>query len=933
MSRNAKRKRFERAANPFGVGMRGGSGVPGNVYVLPESVIKQVIANFAPQKQKSEMYSPGAPITPIPEITPKAGPRIFSYNTGYNISGVDRTLGRTNYDIPSFQQLRMLAKLYAGIGLCERVILDMIPLLELDIVPVQGLLGDNETADKYQKDITTYKQWFEKPDRVHDTHSWLRMAWREQTQVDELYIFKQRNRSGGLYALQIVDGTQMKPLLNEQGVMPDPPYPAYQQFPYGAPGGLYTADQFIHYQESPQADSPYGFSRIERIILNVNIALRKQNKDLYRYTEGNIPAGIMEVPEASGWTPDQIDAYEQSWNALMAGNQQQSVRVKFTQPGMKYSAFDQPEGQLHLTEFDQFLLNITAAAYGLSMQDLAFTGDIHKSSGDSQQNVMYRRTLYPLIKVYAKLFTDVLRNDFHENRFEVIFRGFEEQEDVQGLATAYSTLTNAGILGLSDAAKLMKLPEDPKAAHIGRILLGKDGPIFLDDIASEKMRQAQMAATMAGYKMAANPPTPGENASSTNGKGASATNSPPGGDEEDQDVDQAMSDADKSVASLERSDPVRGPGGEFGYNGGPKKHAGDHHGGAHTGAHHTGPKVSAKAHMQARTQKLAARFGKLANRKISKKWTAAQQAAAGQLQKTFEQIASAISKGGQSDAIDTLLDTANTQAKALFGSNAKGLNAFRGALTKIDTANDKWLLRAMVGEDEHDGQDFDALDELLAVWEMEDYEDEPWTPQNAETEERVDRDPGRETRSDASQGTQQDVVLYATAGLYPDSGTDARADYKRWRTRAIEDAKAGKQQRGFTSTAIPASMHGYISQLLHVCTTADEVRAVFTRAQQQESEIAGSDQMLVYNAKLDIWEPEDTEQQLERMRAEGVKYLEWETHASLSGVCPLCDQNVGQVVALGQPFKSGHRLPQCHRYCQCGVKRYTEKPIGRSVEV
>lgn len=127
-------------------------------------------------------------------------------------------------------------------------------------------------------------------------------------------------------------------------------------------------------------------------------------------------------------------------------------------------------------------------------------------------------------------------------------------------------------------------------------------------------------------------------------------------------------------------------------------------------------------------------------------------------------------------------------------------------------------------------------------------------------------------------------------------------------------------------------MHGYISQLLRACRTADEVRAVFSRAQQQEREIAGSDQTLAYNAQLDIWEPEDTEQQLERMRAEGTHYLAWETHASQSGVCPVCDQNVGQVVRVGERFTSGHRLPSCHIGCQCSVKRLTEKPLERAVE-
>jgi hypothetical protein len=106
---------------------------------------------------------------------------------------------------------------------------------------------------------------------------------------------------------------------------------------------------------------------------------------------------------------------------------------------------------------------------------------------------------------------------------------------------------------------------------------------------------------------------------------------------------------------------------------------------------------------------------------------------------------------------------------------------------------------------------------------------------------------------------------------------------------------------------------------LSKCSTPDEVRTVFTRAQLQESEILGGTPILEYNPKLDIWEASDIEQQLEAMRNKGGVYLKWETGNSASGSCPLCGDNDGEVRKIGEPFSSGHRAPQCHNNCQCGV--------------
>jgi hypothetical protein len=456
-------------------------------------------------------------------------------------------------NIPSFEQLRMLAKMFYGIGLCERAWFDQVPRMQLQIKLTEEAIAGGAEPKQYQKSINFFRDFFSKPDGRRDLHTWLRMALREQTQIDELYIYKNKTRGGKLLGLELVAGDQMKPLLDEWGHIPQPPRYGYQQYPWGIPGMQYTTDQMIHYQESPATDTPYGLSRIERIILVVNLALKKMKKDLAHYASGNIPAGIMEVPPDLNWTPDQIDAYEQMWNALLAGNASKQVQVKFTQPGMKYTKLDEFSPD---TPFDQFLLNISVAAYGLSMQDLAFTGDIHKSSGDSQQNMTYRRTIDPLASVYARILTEVMRTDFDESLngdlLEVRFGGFDEEEDLQTTVTAYAAAVGAGLIGVTDATKALNFPEPKDAPYIGRMVLTQSGPVFIDDMAQPEVRQAASDAQVAGYQQTINPPEPTQQGDE-NGKSQPAKRTQSGTGAQKSDSDGKTAKASRSKASKPES--------------------------------------------------------------------------------------------------------------------------------------------------------------------------------------------------------------------------------------------------------------------------------------------------------------------------------------------------------------------------------------------
>jgi hypothetical protein len=104
------------------------------------------------------------------------------------------------------------------------------------------------------------------------------------------------------------------------------------------PAGQYTLDELDYLRETARTDSVYGVSRVERILLRVNQALRKQDFDLARFTDGVAPLGLIEPPESLEWTPDDLETFERLFNGMLAGNDQLRVRAKVLPPGATWRA-------------------------------------------------------------------------------------------------------------------------------------------------------------------------------------------------------------------------------------------------------------------------------------------------------------------------------------------------------------------------------------------------------------------------------------------------------------------------------------------------------------------------------------------------------------------------------------------------------------------
>ena len=142
------------------------------------------------------------------------------------------------------------------------------------------------------------------------------------------------------------------------------------------------------------------------------------------------------------------------FNGMLAGNDQLRVRARVLPPGATWQSL---AGDDPLVAFDRFLLNVTVAAFGLTMDELGFTDTSNRSVGAAQQDVVYRRAVAPVVALVAGFLTRKVRR-WLDPRFTISFGGFEEPEDFAIRADALAKLIPLGVVSPAQAARLLHLP-------------------------------------------------------------------------------------------------------------------------------------------------------------------------------------------------------------------------------------------------------------------------------------------------------------------------------------------------------------------------------------------------------------------------------------------------------------------------------------------
>ena len=241
---------------------------------------------------------------------------------------------------------------------------------------------------KFTPEIARLRKFWETPDPANGLSfvDWLNMALEEIDVLDAWAIWPQATVGGEIRGLQILDGSTIKPLLDDRGMRPDPSAgPAFQQILYGFPrsefnatiddeaaDGQFSSDELAYFVRNRRANSVYGYSPVERALPMADIYLRRQQWIRGEFTDGVMPKTWLELPESANLTPEQIRAYENIFNDDLAGQTEQRNRMRFLLPGAKMS-FEPGYQEKFSDRLDDYLITSITGHFGVLPTEIGFS--------------------------------------------------------------------------------------------------------------------------------------------------------------------------------------------------------------------------------------------------------------------------------------------------------------------------------------------------------------------------------------------------------------------------------------------------------------------------------------------------------------------------------------------------------------------------------
>lgn len=333
-------------------------------------------------------FSPGEPITPV---VAEAQPRQFQIAIGSNLIMAPRG---ESYQSTSFEQLRYFAANYDTAAMVIRRLIQQMQGLEWRIVAKDA--EDPFVDDRrYASDIKFVTEFLRRPDKVRPWRTWLGRFLYDRLSIDAATIFPWPARDGSTYAFRIIDGATVKPLIDYQGEIPEPPAPAYAQTLWGRFTGMWTRDQLLYFPGNQQTNTPYGMSELEQVLLKINTALRKQTLDLGHWTDGNIPRALMAAPPE--WSASQIERWNEWFDNWMAGDPARRQKMVLIPGAGRTGGVPVKEFAEFIADpsYDVYLSTAIISAYYQSPQTFGMLQDANRANSESQIAITQRDALEP----------------------------------------------------------------------------------------------------------------------------------------------------------------------------------------------------------------------------------------------------------------------------------------------------------------------------------------------------------------------------------------------------------------------------------------------------------------------------------------------------------------------------------------------------------
>jgi hypothetical protein len=368
-----------------------------NAAIANQTTYGQSVALERNPNSGSVPFAPGIPIVPgainPPRTDGRPDPRRYEFQVAQNINITETRL------VP-FATLRAAADGIDILRRCIEVSKAKLSGIKWDFVLAEDasekitaeiggshVRAQQEARDRYTKDIDRARQFWEMPDRANGMsfNDWLNVALEDVLVLDAWAVWPQKTVGNDLYGLQILDAATIKPLIDDRGMRPAPPYSAYQQILFGFPrsefsapnetedaDGEFTSDELSYMVRNRRTWTIYGFGPVERALSLADIYLRRQQWIRAEYTDGVTPELMMKTDANFGNNPDLLRAYENIFNNDLAGQTAQRMRVRLLPIGMEPIQFD-GYGEKFKDTLDDYLVNSICGHFGVMPSEIGFS--------------------------------------------------------------------------------------------------------------------------------------------------------------------------------------------------------------------------------------------------------------------------------------------------------------------------------------------------------------------------------------------------------------------------------------------------------------------------------------------------------------------------------------------------------------------------------
>lgn len=340
-------------------------------------------------------FPPGRPLDPFWGY--RRPPRTWDYSVGENTQLTPR------WNRISFSTLKSIIESYYAAQICVRHLINDVRSLDYQFIPPQNTMEDAT------EDLQAAEAFFNSPDKRQPFRAWLAEYLQDVLRYDAGALYIRRNQAGDPIALEVVSGSTIIPLIdffgrppvdeNDEKAYPDGIWegetvPAFAQIVEGLPWVWLAKDDLIYQPLNPLPESQYGLAPMEAVLLQANTDIRFQWHFLQYFTEGSIPAGFMEAPPDLS-DPIQVAEWQEVWDAVMLGDQSKLSQVRWVPGGAKFTPVKDKDFN---SDFPLYLMRCTAAAFGVTPNDLGFTEDVNRSTGEVQVDVQFRIGTLPIVR-------------------------------------------------------------------------------------------------------------------------------------------------------------------------------------------------------------------------------------------------------------------------------------------------------------------------------------------------------------------------------------------------------------------------------------------------------------------------------------------------------------------------------------------------------